>query len=238
MKVNTCAVEGCARSPRTGRAAYCEMHYTRLLRTGETGPPETIQRQHAGTGLCTISGCTCSARNGSSPYCGVHYGRLRRSGTPEGTGLPRGENHWAWTGDDATYNAAHLRVRAKRGTPSAYQCVDCGNHAYHWSYDRTDPAERISDAGSPYSLDVNRYAPRCTSCHKKFDCAALSQERGGSLSATPRCAKPLRPKGNQELDVCGRPIGHAGQHLGSRAFRRQIEQKAARRELRRRERVA
>ena len=32
--------------------------------------------------------------------------------------LPRGERHWAWVGQDASYQTAHERVSAKRGLAS------------------------------------------------------------------------------------------------------------------------
>jgi hypothetical protein len=131
--------------------------------------------------------------------------------------LRRGERHWAWVGQDASYQTAHERVSARRGPASGYPCADCGRPARHWSYDHSDPDERTSDDGQPYSLDVNRYAPRCVRCHKRMDCARLIEERGGNMNAVPRCGKPIRSARilahlgeGDPPPVCGRPFGHAG----------------------------
>lgn len=148
----------------------------------------------------------------------------------KGRGVGPGEEHWAWTGDNATYNGAHLRVKRKRGKPSEHQCTDCGAQAYHWSYDHADPAERIDDDGRRYSLDVDHYAPRCTACHKRFDCAALLQERGGTFSATPRCGKPITSRRTLALldnpvtvPTCARPANHASRCSPLEFYQRKLE---------------
>jgi hypothetical protein len=47
----TCKVEGCERSPLT--RGYCEMHYRRVLRTGQPGPPGPLRVR----GICRVEGC-------------------------------------------------------------------------------------------------------------------------------------------------------------------------------------
>ena len=47
-------------------------------------------------------------------------------------------------------------------------CAECGAPAVDWSYDGTDPAERIDPGrGYRFSLDPARYRPRCRSCHRR-----------------------------------------------------------------------
>jgi hypothetical protein len=74
------------------------------------------------------------------------------------------------------YEAAHIRVIRLRGVASTHACVDCGKGAQHWSYDHADPDERrgpVVCGGKvrtlPWSDNPTHYAPRCASCHKKFD---------------------------------------------------------------------
>lgn len=66
------------------------------------------------------------------------------------------------------YYGVHDRIYSERGPASSYSCIDCGNQARHWSYDLSDP-EPLIDQGGTFSLDVNRYEPRCVSCHSNHD---------------------------------------------------------------------
>ena len=144
--------------------------------------------------------------------------------------LRRGEQHWKWVGQDASYQTMHDRINAWRGLASGYSCVDCGQQALHWSYDHLDSGERTSEEGLSYSLDVDHYEPRCVPCHKLKDCAQLMQERGGSLSAAPRCGKPIRSarilahlEEGAMPPVCGRPAGHAGRCSTPETYWRTLE---------------
>lgn len=166
-----CSVEDCAKKARTSGSAYCEMHYYRLRRTGSL----TRQRSWHRRGICTVDGC--SRREERGGLCGQHDYRMVTHGTPDGftahsyRNLARGERHWSWTGADATYYAAHQRVRAARGPARHHVCVDCAVQARHWSYDHDDPNGRVSADGLPYSPDPAHYSPRCVPCHKRFDLA-------------------------------------------------------------------
>ncbi len=170
----SCTVEGCAKAARSRRGAYCEMHYYRLRRNGTL----TAQRAWHRLGTCTIDGCARPEyRDG---LCGQHDYRVRTHGDPSGftpqrdRNLPRGEAHRGWTGDNATYEAAHQRVAAANGSARGYQCVDCGKAARHWSYNHDDPNERVNDRGYSYSVDAAFYSPRCVRCHKRFDLARIA----------------------------------------------------------------
>ena len=105
---------------------------------------------------CRIDGCTKSVKE--IGMCSMHASRVRRHGDPDAfthqrdRNLPRGEAHHSWTGSEATYENAHRRVKRERRRPSTHKCADCGAQAQHWSYDHSDPDERISEGGRPYSL--------------------------------------------------------------------------------------
>ena len=67
-------------------------------------------------------------------------------------------NHM-WRGDEAGYQAMHLRVEAARGKPSV--CSRC---------DATDPGLIYEWANlTGHYEDVHDYARMCRSCHRQFD---------------------------------------------------------------------
>ena len=67
-----------------------------------------------------------------------------------------------------SYPAALARVTARRGPVGERVCAECGTGAQCWSYDGTDPEERTHPGrGYRYSLDPDRYRPRCRSCHRR-----------------------------------------------------------------------
>lgn len=71
------------------------------------------------------------------------------------------------------YFGAHARVRTLRGRAEDHPCVDCGEPAQDWSYDHTDPDERVGTKGTgrglAYSLNASHYQPWCKPCHGAFD---------------------------------------------------------------------
>jgi len=82
------------------------------------------------------------------------------------------EKHPRQKRDVPGYNSAHRRLRRLRGSASAQQCVDGddGHMARDWSYDGTDPDEIVYGPRSVrYSLDVERYVPRCRRHHVQHD---------------------------------------------------------------------
>jgi hypothetical protein len=108
--------------------------------------------------------------------CNKHYLRWRRHGSADvvakrGASMPGALNP-NWTGEDASYTAAHIRVRRRRGSAKHQTCVDCGTRAAHWSYNNADPAERVDLRYGRYSPNPAAYDPRCVPCHSAFDRAA------------------------------------------------------------------
>lgn len=88
--------------------------------------------------------------------------------TLRGPHIMTGPDNPLWLGDGIKYNAAHDRIRVRRGRAVDHPCVDCGRQAMHWSYNHSDPNEQTCE-GLPYSTDANHYSPRCVPCHKAFD---------------------------------------------------------------------
>jgi len=163
-----CVIDDCERKPRSRHAEHCEMHYYRIRRNGIAGiiAPRV-------EGSCVVADCDRDAFN-TVGECRIHSLRRQRNGDY----IARVQDlHPHWTGDGATYTAAHQRIRARRGSATNYTCVDCGGGAKHWSYDHTCPNEKFDPAYGPYSTDINRYTPRCVRCHKRFD---LGRKSGGA----------------------------------------------------------
>ncbi len=124
--------------------------------------------------ICYVDDCSMEPK--TAGLCSKHYTRRRRTGTFDlvntiGPGA-FGSKHRMWTGDDVTYRAVHKRLDRTRGKARDHSCVDCGAPAFQWSYDNTDPDPKWSISAArtmPYSADLDRYVPRCLSCHKSFD---------------------------------------------------------------------
>jgi hypothetical protein len=110
--------------------------------------------------------CTCGTvrevlalqlNSGGSLSCGCH-----RS---EATGRRNADRRKGVV----NYYRAHRRVDEARAPAKHHTCTDCGGPAAEWSYDHADQAELIDERGRAYSLDLDRYAPRCRPCHRTFD---------------------------------------------------------------------
>lgn len=67
------------------------------------------------------------------------------------------------------YSTIHNRVRLEKGQAFHYLCVDCGEQAKDWSYDKQDPEELYDRDGTPYSGKIEHYVARCRACHTRFD---------------------------------------------------------------------
>lgn len=78
-------------------------------------------------------------------------------------------NHM-WRGDTISYDAAHERVKAGRGSAREHSCVDCGQPASDWSYNGDAEDEQIDqETGCAYSPTPAAYDARCRPCHQRFD---------------------------------------------------------------------
>ena len=160
-----CSVDGCERDDIQARD-LCRMHYFRWYRTGST---EVRRPQRANREVCVVDGCDLMDE-GPHGLCAKHRTRMKRHGDVDTVRKPGplGARSPFWGADDIGYQAAHRRVRARRGRASDRTCVDCGTRAAQWSYDHADPQEKSSENG-PFSTDADHYEPRCVPCHKVFD---------------------------------------------------------------------
>lgn len=162
-----CTVAGCERGDIANSRGMCRMHYQRWWRSRQ---PE-----------CVVDGCGKPDSGGG--YCSMHRTRIQRHGSPlvvippserkwPGRKMLRGPEHWNWSGEDASYGAAHRRVRRAKGSAAGYLCTHCLQQASHWAYDHTDPnahTELVNGSVLAYSLNPDHYMPLCVPCHRQYD---------------------------------------------------------------------
>lgn len=72
-----------------------------------------------------------------------------------------GDRNHAWKGDNAKYQAMHLRLESRFGKASARGCSVCGTTDPSLSYDWANLTGNYGD--------INDYAPMCRSCHRRYD---------------------------------------------------------------------
>lgn len=176
-----CSVPGCGRKHQ-GRG-FCDGHLRRFIQTGAPGPAE-FERRNPGA-PCVVVNCERRA-DGGYEMCEKHYQRWRKHGDALAAPTP-----YQWTGDEASYGAVHFRLRKSRGKASALSCVRCGSPAEHWSYDHSDPRQKIDPGGRPYSTDLSRYRPMCAACHRQMD-AERTRAVGCSVEG---CDGPHKARG-------------------------------------------
>lgn len=204
--LDECAAMGCQVPPRSTYAQYCENHYYRLRRTGSLDDPRYIK----GT-TCMAEGCESEALvsvdqsdRSKGGWCRMHFLRLKTRGDLNFEF--KGENNNNWTGDEATTGAVHQRIRTMRGKATSWSCTDCARPAAHWSYDRTDPDQKHDPEKGPYSIDIDRYFPRCVSCHKNFDMAFVMEERKMGRRSTGFSAEMralIIERAEDRCEICG-----------------------------------
>jgi hypothetical protein len=175
LPVTPCIIDGCEKPALTLNRTLCTTHYSRHKKGMDLHAPVRLVRP--ARGKCQIDGCT-RGDCGPSGYCLMHKLRIERNGDPHTFIHQRDrDNKWdkhvRWTGDEASYSAVHLRLRATRGSAKGYECVDCGGRAKQWSYDHADPAGKVTESGIPYSANLDHYFARCVPCHKRFDLARI-----------------------------------------------------------------
>lgn len=161
MKI--CKVDGCEKSVKA--RGWCAMHYWRWQVHGD---PHVVL---TGKKPCKIENCDKLATGRG--MCPKHYTRWRRHGDPHIVLPPSstrsGPGHPRWK-EVPSYAAFHRRLRKQKGSPSEYQCRECGKEAAQWAYNNTCDDE-IQDKQGRYCTHPDHYVPMCVSCHKKFDLA-------------------------------------------------------------------
>lgn len=197
--MTTCKIEGCDGPVKT--RGWCQAHYARWLRTGDTGPADVVRRSPGRA--CSVAGC--SRKHQGRGYCDGHLRRVIATGEPGPAEFeprrPKGDkcsiegcDRLRYAKDvcdrhyqrlrkygtldlpsregSATYNAVHLRLRAQRGAAKDSTCP-CGAAAEHWAYVRgDDQSVRYDEQGRPYSTDLSRYEVLCRTCHCRMDAEA------------------------------------------------------------------
>lgn len=173
--VGLCSVGGCDKAGRL-RRGWCNAHYLRWYIHGDVG--EAVIRERRGPqlgALCEVGGCSRPAS--SRGMCKKHYGRFLVHGSPDG----RAELNLR-----PRYDAAHMRVKAARGTAGAYQC-SCGQPATGWSYNHEcdeELVEEIMDARDgkvrpmAYCPHSEHYEALCHSCHTSKDRRVALSRKG------------------------------------------------------------
>ncbi len=126
---------------------------------------------------CDVAGC--GRRHFGRGYCRTHHERWRQHGDPQ-SDVPITPRH------RDSYWSVGQRLRAERGPASGRRCAGCAAPATCWSYDGTDPDEQSDPAkGYRYSLDLDRYQPRCRSCARRArrpaQAVAVDVERAARL---------------------------------------------------------
>lgn len=170
--MNTCSVEACSKPIK--RSKYCYGHYMKNWRYGTPEPfwpdrwVDEIGNRYGTLVVCVREGskwlCKCD--------CGetrlASAGELHRTGERNTCGTPG--KHLS---DDVGYNGAHARIVSMHGTAKNHNCFDCGEPALHWSYNHSDPDEKVAVGLSAnpvaYSTDPAHYSARCVPCHKAYD---------------------------------------------------------------------
>lgn len=93
-----------------------------------------------------------------------------------------------------TYSGLHQRLRSQRGPAKDLNC-ECGEPARQWAYLGGCPQEIRESGGKRrvYSLDLNRYAPLCVSCHVLLDMNPMppADVTRDDLLAHPKWARSL-----------------------------------------------
>ncbi|WNM68813.1 HNH endonuclease [Gordonia phage Soos] len=159
-----CTATDCTRPGRNKNGAgLCEAHYYRQRR-GSTLTAPVSTHYPAGT-PCSVDGC--AKPRVAQQLCDMHYARLVRHGDVTTVIAVEDRQFNNPRAEVVSYGAMHQRLTKDRGPASAHPCFDCGSPARQWSYDHSDPDQLYGPW--PYSLDPNRYVPRCVSCHKRMD---------------------------------------------------------------------
>lgn len=113
------------------------------------------------TSTCTVP--DCNERACTRGLCNTHYRRWQRHGDARAD-IPVE----AKTSGGVGYWSVRERLKTERGSARNHPCADCGAPGRDWSYDGSDPDERTeADRGYRYSLDLDRYRPRCRPCHRR-----------------------------------------------------------------------
>lgn len=159
-------------------------------RCGVSYPPECFRQDPSKKDgrYPRCRGCTSSAgwaglvkvvRRRPCPGCGGYFSPRRptsdaplvrhcsRACAAEAGAFSR-EGNARWTGDSASYNAVHTRLRHRHDPGS---CERCGAEGVtlHWALDHERCQSPLASAEGPYSTSLDDYLRLCVPCHKEMD---------------------------------------------------------------------
>lgn len=162
-----CTIEGCTKIDQL-RRGWCHAHYERWRTTGSVGSPIIASYGQS----CQVD--DCANQHVGLGFCNKHLGRFHKHSDPTIVKYYRPSwddpsQHPRWKSDIDSYGLMHLRVRRQNGHANTYECVDCDQQAAEWSYTGDDPNEQIDQNGKVFSVDFDRYVPRCVLCHRRYD---------------------------------------------------------------------
>jgi len=144
-------------------------------------PPEVASELSAkylgGESICMLAterGATYNAVRNALLRCGTalrppHATLSRRGGTA------RGSTNGSWSGDQASYNTRHQRVKRARGKANG-PCSHC--HTMEAVY-RFEWAQLHGTTG----LNPQDYIALCRLCHEEYDARAISREQVQEIKA-------------------------------------------------------
>lgn len=126
-----CSVEGCELSVAT--RGYCEMHYRRVLKTGDPGPPDTVRER----GTCLAP--DCEEPVDAKALCHGHFQRLHRHGVVDLSPLRKGRRMCKVESCDRIaerrgYCQAHYKRVLKYGHPRADVSIREADGSGHLSH--------------------------------------------------------------------------------------------------------
>lgn len=96
-------------------------------------------------------------------------------------------HHHSWTGDKASYNSKHQRVRRYFGKPSHCEhCKTTEDRMYHWANKKGD-----------FSLKRTNWLRLCVPCHRLYD--KDKNKSKFKIKLNYKLAQEIRDKYNQKL---------------------------------------
>lgn len=179
-----CNVPECDR--QASSRGYCSIHYNRIYKTGtpyrhckkcnsvlpEDHGRKTLCADCLEDHRCSVDGCERPYH--ANGYCNTHGYHAERYGDPlaKGPGRHSGRKRM----ELPSYAGLHKRIFYDRGRASQFKCVDCGAQAEEWSYDGGCPNEiweEVRGVMLAYTIDQDRYSPRCKQCHRRRDLSVV-----------------------------------------------------------------
>ncbi|MCX4655529.1 hypothetical protein OG249_26990 [Streptomyces microflavus] len=191
------AAREAARRPRKGHPL--ERPETRKYRPGYVSPNGrlTLVRRIVGDSDRAWFECACGGVAKILHIKNVRSGVTQNCAERSFHGDPRAGR---FKGEHAAYGTAHHHVAEAKGRAAEHRCIRCSSPAEHWALLHGEPDIKRDgtgrDAGRPFSINPEQYAPMCRSCHVRWD-RAQAKQAGAGLSLAHRALWLL---GNDDVE--------------------------------------